>query len=98
MLLIAASEYTRRLRRNKHRALEHQAASLLVLSYAARFSTYEPGRCWRTRAGVRTTVIELVKLLLDIVTHLLNEVQFIGFVNGLAGQTGIGRGAGVFGL
>jgi hypothetical protein len=66
-VVIATSEHSRRLRRIMHRALEDKAASVLVVS--ARFSTYEPDCWWKTRAGVRTTVIELQKLLLDIVTH-----------------------------
>ena len=66
-VVVATSEHSRRLRRIMHRALEDKAASVLVVS--ARFSTYEPDRWWTTRAGVRTTVIELQKLLLDVVTH-----------------------------
>ena len=66
-VVVATSEHTRRLRRIMHRALEDKAASVLVVS--ARFSTYEPDRWWKTRTGVRTTVIELQKLLLDVVTH-----------------------------
>ena len=66
-VVVATSEHSRRLRRIMHRALEDKAVSVLVVS--ARFSTYEPDRWWKTRAGVRTTVIELEKLLLDVLTH-----------------------------
>ena len=66
-VVIATSEHTRRLRRIMDRALEDKAVSVLVIS--ASFSTYEPDRWWKTRAGVRTTVVELEKLLLDVVTH-----------------------------
>ena len=66
-VVVATSEHTRRLRRIMHRALKDKPVSVLVVS--ARFSTYEPDGWWRTRAGVRTTVTELEKLLLDVVTH-----------------------------
>jgi hypothetical protein len=66
-VVVATSEHSRRLRRIMHRALEDKAASVLVVS--ARFSTYEPDRWWKTRAGVRTTLVELEKLLVDVVTH-----------------------------
>lgn len=66
-VVVATSEHSRRLRRIMHRALEDDAASVLVVS--ARFSTYEPDRWWKTRAGVRTTLVELQKLLVDFVTH-----------------------------
>ena len=66
-VVVATSEHSRRLRRIMHRALEDKTASVLVVS--ARFSTYEPDRWWKTRAGVRTTLTELEKLLVDIVTH-----------------------------
>lgn len=69
-VVVATTEHTRRLRRIMHRALEDKAVSALVVS--ARFSTYEPDRWWKTRTGVRTTVIELQKLLLDVVTHPFN--------------------------
>ena len=66
-VVVATSEHTRRLRRIMHRALEGKPASVLVVS--ARFSTFEPDGWWKTRSGVRTTVTELQKLLLDVVTH-----------------------------
>src|SRR5687768_8529235 len=66
-VVVATSEHSRRLRRIMHRALEDKAVSVLVVS--ARLSTYEPERWWKTRTGVRTTVIELQKLLLDVATH-----------------------------
>ena len=66
-VVVGTSEHTRRLRRIMHRALEDKPVSVLVVS--ARYSTYEPDRWWTTRGGVRTTVTELQKLLLDVVTH-----------------------------
>jgi uncharacterized SAM-binding protein YcdF (DUF218 family) len=66
-VLVATSEHTRRVRRMLQRALKDKTTTVLVVS--ARFSKYEPDRWWKTRAGVRTTVIELQKLLLDVVTH-----------------------------
>ena len=35
----------------------------------ARYSIFDPDRWWETRAGVRTEIIELQKLVLDVVLH-----------------------------
>ena len=69
-VVVATTEHSRRLRRIMHRALEGKAISVAVIS--ARYSTFEPDRWWKTRAGIRTTAVELEKLLLDVVTHPLN--------------------------
>jgi hypothetical protein len=36
---------------------------------AARYSNFDPDRWWETRTGVRTEIIELEKLSLDVVLH-----------------------------
>jgi hypothetical protein len=35
----------------------------------ARYSNFDPDRWWETRGGVRTEIIELQKLLRDVVLH-----------------------------
>ena len=69
-ILIATSDHSRRLRRIMDRALEGKAVTVRVVS--ARFSNFEPEGWWKTRAGVRITVTEFEKLLLDIVSHPLD--------------------------
>jgi hypothetical protein len=44
----------------------HQA---VVTVRGARYSTFDPSLWWQTRAGVRTGIVELQKLLLDVVRH-----------------------------
>jgi hypothetical protein len=39
----------------------------------ARYSSFDPDRWWETRVGVRTEIIELQKLVLDV---LLRPVSF----------------------
>ena len=39
---------------------------------AARYSSFDPDRWWETRGGIRTEIIELQKLLLDVVLHPLS--------------------------
>jgi hypothetical protein len=40
-----------------------------VMVRGARYSSFDPERWWHSRAGVRTEIVELQKLLLDIVRH-----------------------------
>ena len=35
----------------------------------ARYSSFDPDRWWETRGGVRIEIIELQKLVLDVVLH-----------------------------
>ena len=35
----------------------------------ARYSSFDPDRWWETRGGVRTEIIELQKLVFDVVLH-----------------------------
>jgi hypothetical protein len=35
----------------------------------ARYSSFDPDRWWESRGGVRTEVVELQKLVLEIVLH-----------------------------
>jgi hypothetical protein len=36
------------------------------------YSNFDPDRWWETRGGIRTEVVELQKLLLDLVLHPLS--------------------------
>jgi hypothetical protein len=35
----------------------------------ARYSSFDPDQWWKTRGGIRTAIIELQKLLLDLLLH-----------------------------
>jgi hypothetical protein len=68
-VVVTTPEHSRRLRRILHRALEGKSITVMVAS--THFASFEPDRWWKTRSGVRTTVVELQKLLLDVVSHPL---------------------------
>jgi hypothetical protein len=43
-----------------------------VMVQPARYSPFDPDRWWETRDGVRTEIVELQKLMLDVVLHPLS--------------------------
>jgi hypothetical protein len=66
-VLVSTTDHSRRLRRVVHRAMKgHQTRAAVR---PTRYSAFDPDRWWETRAGIRTEIIELEKLLLDIVRH-----------------------------
>jgi hypothetical protein len=40
-----------------------------VTVQAEHYSSFDPDRWWETRTGIRTEIIELEKLVLDVVLH-----------------------------
>jgi hypothetical protein len=67
VVVVTTSDHSRRLRRLLRRGMDGQGTHVTVRR--ARYSQFDPGRWWDTRQGVRTEVIELEKLLLDVVLH-----------------------------
>lgn len=67
VVVVTSSDHSRRLRRVLHRAMEGHPTKVMVRF--ARYSQFDPDRWWRTRAGIRTGIVELQKLLLDLVRH-----------------------------
>jgi hypothetical protein len=67
ILVVAGKDHSRRLRRVLDRDMEGHSTHVTVR--AARYSSFDPDRWWETRAGVRTEIVELQKLLLDVVRH-----------------------------
>jgi uncharacterized SAM-binding protein YcdF (DUF218 family) len=67
ILVVAARDHSRRLRRVLDRAIKGHSTRVTVR--AARHSKFDPDRWWETRGGVRTEIIELQKLVLDVVLH-----------------------------
>ena len=67
VVVVSASDHSRRLRRVLHRSMKGHQTRVTV--YPARYSVFDPDRWWETRGGVRIEVEELEKLLLDVVRH-----------------------------
>jgi hypothetical protein len=70
IVFVAAKDHSRRLRRVLDRAMKGHPTHVTVR--AARYSNFDPDRWWETRAGVRTGIIELQKLVLEVVLHPLS--------------------------
>jgi hypothetical protein len=70
VVVVTTADHSRRLRRLLRRSMKGQAAAVAVR--AARFSQFDPETWWQTREGTRVEVIELQKLLLDVVLHPLS--------------------------
>jgi hypothetical protein len=67
VVIVSTSDHTRRLRRILRRALAGRGVTAVVRR--ARYSEFDPDRWWQSRAGARIEVVELEKLLFDIVRH-----------------------------
>jgi hypothetical protein len=67
IVFVASRDHSRRLRRVLDRAMKGHPTRVTVRP--ARYSIFDPDRWWETRAGVRTEIIELQKLVLDVVLH-----------------------------
>ena len=67
VVVVTSSDHSRRLRRVLHRAMEGHQTNVRVRF--ARYSLFDPDRWWQTRAGTRTEIIEIEKLLLDFARH-----------------------------
>ena len=66
-VFVASTDHSRRLRRVLDRVMKGHPTRLTVRP--ARYSNFDPDRWWETRAGVRTEITELQKLVLDVVLH-----------------------------
>jgi hypothetical protein len=68
--VISPPDHSRRTRRVLDRSMKGRPAKVRVR--VARHSTFDPDRWWHTRDGIRTEIVELQKLLLDLVRHPLS--------------------------
>jgi hypothetical protein len=66
-VFVAARDHSRRIRRVLDRDMKGHPTRIMV--QAERYSNFDPDRWWETRIGVRTEIIELQKLVLDVVLH-----------------------------
>lgn len=67
VLVVSASDHSRRLRRILRRAMNRRQIRVRICS--ARYSKFDPDRWWQMHDGIRTETVELEKLLLDMVRH-----------------------------
>jgi hypothetical protein len=67
IVFVTTSDHSRRLRRVLDRVMKGHSTRVTVRP--ARYSSFDPDRWWETRGGVRTEIVELQKLLLDVVLH-----------------------------
>jgi hypothetical protein len=75
IVVVATEDHSRRLRRMLDRVMKGHPTHVTVR--AARYSSFDPDRWWETPGGVRTEIIELQKLLLDVMLHpMQNHVAF----------------------
>ena len=69
-IFVATKDHSRRVRRVLNRAMAGHSTHVTV--HAARYSNFDPDRWWETRPGVRIEIVELEKLLLDVVLQPLS--------------------------
>lgn len=67
IIVVATRDHSRRLRRVLDRSMKGHPTRVTV--QPSRYSSFDPDRWWKTRGGVRTEIVELQKLLLDVVLH-----------------------------
>jgi hypothetical protein len=67
IVIVTTTDHSRRLRRVLDRSMKGHSTRVAI--QPSRYSDFDPDRWWETRSGMRTAIIELQKLLLDIVLH-----------------------------
>lgn len=67
VVFVAARDHSRRVRRVLNRDMKGHPTRISV--QAERYSSFDPDRWWETRTGIRIEIIELEKLVLDVVLH-----------------------------
>jgi hypothetical protein len=67
IVVVATKDHSRRLRQVLDRVMKGHPTRVMV--QPARYSSFDPDRWWETRGGVRIEIVELEKLLLDVVLH-----------------------------
>jgi len=67
IVVVSSTDHSRRLRRVLRRSMNNHETRVMIRP--ARHSAFDPDRWWETRGGVRTEVIEVQKLLLDVIRH-----------------------------
>jgi hypothetical protein len=67
IVFVAARDHSRRLRRVLDRAMKGHPTRVIIQPEL--YSSFDPDRWWKTRESVRTEIVELEKLVLDVALH-----------------------------
>lgn len=67
IVVLSTPDHSRRVRRVLHRSFRGHSTQVAVRS--SRYSSFDPDRWWETRDTLRTEIVELQKLLLDMAFH-----------------------------
>lgn len=67
VVFVASKDDSRRTRRALDRVMKGHPTRITV--QAARYSSFDPDRWWKTRSGIRTEIVGLENLALDIILH-----------------------------
>ena len=70
LVIVCSRDHSRRLHRAFSRVIDSNETKIMIR--AARLSEFDPDTWWHTRAGARTEIIELQKLVLDFALHPLS--------------------------
>ena len=70
IVVLSSPDHSRRVRRVLRRSLRNHSTKVIVRS--TRYSSFDPESWWRTRDSLRTEIVELQKLLFDVVRHPLS--------------------------
>jgi hypothetical protein len=67
IVFVVARDRSRRIRRVLNRVMKGHPTQVFV--QPARQSKFDPDRWWETRSGIRTQIVELQELMLEIILH-----------------------------
>ena len=65
IVLVTTRDHSRRLRRVLDRVMKGHSTRVMI--QPSRYSSFDPDQWWKTRYGVRTEIVELQKLVLEVV-------------------------------
>jgi len=67
VVFVVARDHSRRIRHVLDRVMKGHPTRVIV--QPAWYSSFDPNRWWETRGGIRTEIVELEKLVLDVILH-----------------------------
>jgi len=67
IVFVSARDHSRRLRRVLDRAMRGHSTRVTI--QPERYPDFDPDRSWVARGGIRKEIIELQKLVLDMILH-----------------------------
>jgi len=67
IIVVSTPDHSRRVRRVLRRTTK--SAGIDVIVRTTKLSEFDPSGWWKTRGGVRTEIVEIQKLLLDVLRH-----------------------------